>query len=180
MISPHVVDPTDSAALGELAAAGPGAALDPAGYSLVIESIREGYLLHYGEPRIVKGADPDLRLLAGDYLYALGLERLAGLGDLPAVRELSDLIAFGAQFADAAEGPGPPHAAEALWLATATGVAMADEAFLKASRDAIGSGNAEAVVGAGGSASRLAESAGIGDALINAAHAIDFPRSRST
>ena len=33
------------------------------------------------------GADPDLRLLAGDYLYALGLERLAGLGDLPAVRE---------------------------------------------------------------------------------------------
>ena len=32
--------------------------------------------------RVVRGAEPDLALLAGDYLYALGLERLAALGDL--------------------------------------------------------------------------------------------------
>ena len=51
----------------------------------MIEAVREGYLLHYGEPRIVVGADTDLALLAGDYLYALGLERLAALGDLEAV-----------------------------------------------------------------------------------------------
>ena len=63
----------------------------------MIESVREGYLLHYGEPRVIVGADPDLRLLAGDYLYAIGLEQLAGLGNLPAVRELSDLISIGAQ-----------------------------------------------------------------------------------
>ena len=67
----------------------------------LIESIREGYLLHYGEPRVVVGADADLALLAGDYLYALGLERLAALGDLEAVRELSDLISLSAQLHDA-------------------------------------------------------------------------------
>lgn len=176
MISPHVVDPTAPAALGELAAAGPAAAADPPAYSLVIESIREGYLLHYGEPRIVVGADPDLRLLAGDYLYALGLERLAGLGDLPAVRELSDLIALGAQLADEA-GAGPSRGGEALWLATAIGVAVKDESFLAASRTAIASGNIDAVLGPDGSAFALAERAGIGDALIDAAHAIDFRRS---
>ena len=40
------------------------------------------------------GMDADLRLLAGDALYALGLARLAELGDLPAVAELADLIAL--------------------------------------------------------------------------------------
>ena len=48
----------------------------------------------------MRGADADLRLLAGDYLYALGLERLAALGDLEAVRELSDLISLSAQVHD--------------------------------------------------------------------------------
>ena len=42
----------------------------------MVEAVREGYLLHYGEPRLLVGADADLALLAGDYLYALGLERL--------------------------------------------------------------------------------------------------------
>ncbi len=46
---------------------------------------------------MVDGADDDLALLAGDYLYARGLERLAALGDLEAVRELSDLISLVAQ-----------------------------------------------------------------------------------
>ena len=97
VVSPHVTDPAAPAALGALVASGSAAAQDPAAYALVVESVREGYLLHYGEPRVIVGADPDLRLLAGDYLYALGLERLAGLGDLPAVRELSDLISLSAQ-----------------------------------------------------------------------------------
>jgi hypothetical protein len=38
-----------------------------------------------GNPRGGR-ADPDLALLAGDYLYALGLERLAALADLEAIR----------------------------------------------------------------------------------------------
>ncbi len=82
-ISPHVVDPATSPTLGLLAAGGPRAATAPAEYALVIEAVREGYLLHYGEPRLLAGHDPDLALLAGDYLYALGLDRLATLAKRP-------------------------------------------------------------------------------------------------
>jgi hypothetical protein len=91
-ISPHVVDPAEPPQLGELAASGPGAAAAPGEYALVVEAVREGYLLHYEEPRLLAGHDPDLALLAGDYLYALGLDRLAALGDTFAVAILSDLI----------------------------------------------------------------------------------------
>ena len=52
------------------------------------------YLLHYGEPRAFVGMDADLRLLAGDALYAQGLARLAEPGDLEAVAELADLISL--------------------------------------------------------------------------------------
>ncbi|HEV2790137.1 MAG TPA: hypothetical protein VGV69_02415, partial [Solirubrobacterales bacterium] len=91
-ISPHVVDPTEPPELGELAASGPGTASAPGEYALVVEAVREGYLLHYEQPRLLAGHDPDLALLAGDYLYALGLDRLATLGDTRAVAILSDLI----------------------------------------------------------------------------------------
>lgn len=80
-ISPHVVEPRSES----LAAEGPRAA--------VVEAVREGYLLHYGEPRLLAGHDDDLALLAGDYLYALGIERLAAEGDVEAVGVLADLIA---------------------------------------------------------------------------------------
>jgi hypothetical protein len=81
----------------------------------VLEAVYEGYLLHYGEPRLFAGMDPDLRLLAGDALYALGLARLAEHGDLPAVVELSDLISRSAE----AHAEGRGEAAEALWDASA-------------------------------------------------------------
>jgi hypothetical protein len=81
----------------------------------VLETVYEGYLLHYGRPRLFDGMDPDLRLLAGDALYALGLARLAQSGDLPAVAELSDLISRSAQ----AHAEGRGEAAEALWDASA-------------------------------------------------------------
>jgi hypothetical protein len=91
-ISPHVIDPTEPPQLGELAASGPATAAAPAEYALVVEAVREGYLLHYEEPRLLASHDPDLALLAGDYLYALGLDRLAALNDTRAVAVLSDLI----------------------------------------------------------------------------------------
>ena len=77
----------------------------------VLEAVYEGYLLHYGTPRLFDGMDGDLRLLAGDALYALGLARLAESGDLPAVAELSDLIARSAQ----AHAEGRGAEVEALW-----------------------------------------------------------------
>jgi hypothetical protein len=87
----------------------------------VLEAVYEGYLLHYGAPRLFEGMDEDLRLLAGDALYALGLARLARSGDLPAVAELSDLITRSAQAH--AEGRGAD--AEALWDASADLLATA-------------------------------------------------------
>ena len=81
----------------------------------VLEAVYEGYLLHYGSPRLFAGMDEDLRLLAGDALYALGLARLAQRGDLPAVAELAELISSSAQAH--AEGRGAD--AEALWDASA-------------------------------------------------------------
>jgi hypothetical protein len=96
-ISAHVVEPSEEPVYGPMAAAGSRAAENPAEYSLVVESVREGYLLHYGDPRLLAGHDPDLALLAGDYLYALGIERLAALGDTEAVHELADLISRCAQ-----------------------------------------------------------------------------------
>jgi hypothetical protein len=63
----------------------------------VLEAVREGYLLHYAEPRAFEGMDPDLELLGGDTMYALGLARLAEDGDLEAVVELADLISACAQ-----------------------------------------------------------------------------------
>src|SRR4051794_41781115 len=107
-----------------LVAEGPRAAEAPTEYAILFESIREGYLLHYARPRVVNGADEDLALLAGDYLYARGLERLAGLGDLEAVRELSDLISLVAQLHAATDGiAAADDGAPALWLASATTVA---------------------------------------------------------
>jgi hypothetical protein len=79
-ISPHVVETSPAAE-----------------DSLVVESVREGYLLHYAEPRLLAGHDDDLALLAGDYLYALGIERLAAQGDVAAVKVLADLISECAQ-----------------------------------------------------------------------------------
>ena len=79
----------------------------------VIELVREGYLLHHGQARVVSQDDPDLALLAGDRLYALGLQRLAESGDLQAIAVLAHLIAAGAR----AQAAGEADTAEELWKA---------------------------------------------------------------
>jgi len=110
-IAAHVIDPAEPPELGELAAAGPGAAAAPAEYAFVVEAIREGYLLHFEQPRLLAGHDPDLALLAGDYLYALGLDRLAALEDTGAVTVLSDLISGCARL----HAEGTPDPIPKLW-----------------------------------------------------------------
>ena len=126
VIAPFVSDSDQRPALGQLVAAGPRAAEDRPSYTLLFEAIREGYLLHYGRSRLLDAADPDLKLLAGDYLYAVGLERLAARGDLEAVRELGDLITLSAQIHARTEGgdggAGANATAGALWLAVAVAV----------------------------------------------------------
>jgi hypothetical protein len=92
--------------LAAAAAAGSRTAADPGEYALLVEAIFEGYLQHYGAGRVVRPDDPDLALLAGDRLFALGLARLAELGDLAAVAELADVISC-AGVAAVAHGGGP-------------------------------------------------------------------------
>jgi hypothetical protein len=96
-LSEHVTNSPERPVFGLLAALGPRSAAAPGEYAFVVEAVREGYLLHYGTPRLLAGHDDDLALLAGDYLYALGINRLAALGDTKAVAVLGDLIGRCAQ-----------------------------------------------------------------------------------
>jgi hypothetical protein len=118
-ISGFVVDPAEEPSFGLIAAAGPRATAAPAEYALVVEAVREGYLLHYGEPRLLAGQDPDLALLAGDYLYALGIERLAGLGDAEAILVLADLISGCARH----HAEGTEDRVPELWRTSAAAIA---------------------------------------------------------
>jgi hypothetical protein len=59
-----------------------------------LETIYEGYLCHYGRPRLFSPPDDELALLLGDYLYAHGLVRIAATGSVDAVAELSELISL--------------------------------------------------------------------------------------
>jgi hypothetical protein len=120
VVAEHVAEASEAPALGLLVAAGPRCAAAPGAFATVIELVREGYLCHYREPRLLSGLDPDLRLLLGDHLYARGIERLAWLGDLLAVGELADLISTAAQLDAAAADP---DAAEIAWLAAAVAIA---------------------------------------------------------
>jgi hypothetical protein len=87
-------------------------------YELLVEAIYEGYLLHYGDPRVIRCGEADLRLLAGDRLYALGLARLVALEDTIAVSELADTITL----SSLAQAAGEPALAEAVWAAGARAV----------------------------------------------------------
>jgi hypothetical protein len=100
------------------AASGPRAAGHEAEYELLLEMILEGSRLHYGSPRVVHTDDSDLALLLGDQLYALGLARLAALGDLDAVTELANVISLVAQ----AHAEGDPERAAAVWDAAAVAI----------------------------------------------------------
>jgi len=84
-------------------------------FALGLETIYEGYLVHYGEPRLFAPADSDTALLLGDYLYAHGLVRIAAFGVVDAVSDLSELISLCSQLrAEQSDGDGQ------LWAATAS------------------------------------------------------------
>jgi len=87
--------------------------LGDARFALGLESIYEGYLLHYGRPRLFAPADADTAILLGDYLYAHGLVRLASFGDAAVVHDLAELLSLCAQLrAEGKAGDG------AVWAAT--------------------------------------------------------------
>jgi hypothetical protein len=174
LIAPHVVEPSASPALGLLAAACPRASDAPEQYALVVESVREGYLLHYGTPRVLVPQDPDLALLAGDYLYARGIERLAALGDTDAVRELGDLISLSAEcHAEARLEVVPP-----LWLAATIAVGAGTDAAYEAAKEGARELEASAGERLWEAARDRAERLGLSGALDRAAEGIDFATPR--
>ena len=129
------------------------------------------------------GAGPraTLALLAGDYLYALGLERLAALGDLEAVRELSDLISLAAQVHDGSrDAQRVERESSALWLASVTAIGAGSTAEHESAKGALRDQARGADTELWRACSRTAAAAGLGDELGRAADAIDFAPDLST
>jgi hypothetical protein len=124
--------------VGRAVAAGPRAVEVGSALALAAEATREAELLHHApeRARVVRTDDRDLALLAGDRLYALGLERLAVGGWTDEVAILADVVALVARLHGppaiaigpasdgvVAGGTGPPDEAAArtaeLWTAAA-------------------------------------------------------------
>jgi hypothetical protein len=100
-------------------------------FALGLETIYEGYLMHYGRPRLFAPPDGDNALLLGDYLYAHGLVRIAAFEEVDAVADLSELISLCAQLrAEEADGVRDG----AAWAATA---ALLGQGRLGAGREAL-------------------------------------------
>jgi hypothetical protein len=89
--------------------------LAPEVHAIGLETIYEGYLVHYGRSRLFAPGDRDTGLLLGDYLYAHGLVRIAETGDVAAVAALAELISRCTQLrAELQDGDGEE------WVATSS------------------------------------------------------------
>ena len=132
-------------------------------YALGIETIYEGYLLHYGTSRLFSPEDGDAALLLGDYLYAHGLVRIEQAGSVEAVNDLAELIALCA-YLRAEEIGGDA----AVWAATASCLGRGE---LDAARTSLRLDNDP------GPLERLART-NVGDAAVDAALAAHGKRLR--
>lgn len=91
--------------------------LADARFAIAVETIYEGYLVHFGRPRLFAPGDNDTILLLGDYLYARGLVRLATAGSVEAVADMGELISLCAQLrAEGSSEDGPAWAASVSLL----------------------------------------------------------------
>jgi hypothetical protein len=138
--APVLADP-GAAGPAQVAAAGPRAEGRREEYELLVEAIYEGYLLHYGAPRVVRPAEADLGLLAGDRLYAIGLSRLVALEDGAAVAELADTITLSAL----AHAQGEQALADAVWEAGARAVGWGSNAVHRRAKELVLAGSPEAI-----------------------------------
>lgn len=121
--------------------------LGPARHALGVETIYEGYLVHYGRPRLFEPEDRDTALLLGDYLYAHGLVYIAETGDVGAVSDLAELISLCAQSrAEGRDGDGPAWAATSSSLG-AGGLELARRALRERGDSSILDAVARAVAG---------------------------------
>jgi hypothetical protein len=104
--------------------------LAPDRFALGLETIYEGYLVHYGRSRLFAPVDGETALLLGDYLYAHGLVRIAATGELDAVVALAELISTCAHLrAEQAEGDGEAWVGAVLRLGGDAEPAAVEEAL---------------------------------------------------
>ena len=102
--------------------------LGPDGHALGLETIYEGYLVHYGRSRLFAPPDRDTALLLGDYLYAHGLVHVAETGDVKAVSDLAELISRCAHLrAEGLGGDGDEWVATSRSLGNGAGSAATDD-----------------------------------------------------
>jgi hypothetical protein len=102
--------------------------LGPDDHALGLETIYEGYLVHYGRSRLFAPSDRDTALLLGDYLYAHGLVHVAEKGDVRAVAQLAELISRCAQLrAEGIGGDGHEWAATSRSLGNGAGSGATDD-----------------------------------------------------
>jgi hypothetical protein len=106
--------------------------LGDARFALAVETIYEGYLVHYGHSRLFEPADRDTALLLGDYLYAQGLVHLAATGSVEAVRDMAELISLCAHL----RGLGRDGDGEA-WASTVAGLEGAGPADAELTSEAL-------------------------------------------
>lgn len=125
----------------QAAAAGPRVAAAAGEYEGLIQTIYEGYELHYGSAQEQPASEADLALLAGDELYAQGLARLVAIGDLVAVAELADVITLTAL----AHGADDSELAAAIWDAGARAVGWGPSAEHEQAKALVRAGAAEAL-----------------------------------
>jgi hypothetical protein len=105
--------------------------LAPPALALGLETIYEGYLVHYGRPRLFAPPDRDTGVLLGDYLYAHGLVRVAERGEVAVVADLAELLSLCAQLR-AESAPGDADDDGVLWAATFALVGSGDPELVAA------------------------------------------------
>jgi hypothetical protein len=102
-------------------------------FALGLETIYEGYLVHYGRPRLFARREPETMLLLGDYLYAHGLVRVAAEDDVSAVADLAELISLASRLR--AQGGGDDGPA---WAETAAGLGGGRQTEVEVVEEALG------------------------------------------
>ena len=156
-------------AFGLLASSGPRNSAFAGEYAFVVEAVREGYLCHYGNPRILTGGDDDLALLAGDLFYAIGINGLAALDDPESVGILSDLIRVAAGLRAEARA----EAAEQLWLAQLLALSCENSDELKGLVRALEGNEADSLKALADWSLRMAQAHGLDRAFAGARKAMD-------
>lgn len=140
----------------------------PESGAIAIEAVREGFLCHHDRSRLLELEDPDLALLVGDLLYAIGLRELALAGDPGPVSILADLI----RLVSERVGTDLESTVPALWTGQAIALAVGTDERHRAALEAIETGEDPGAEGLSQWSREVAGGHGAGEALSEAVQAL--------